>query len=119
MDNLMAELHVALTAGEFNLKRLLQYAPPTDWRPDEVGQVVVGVVSRIKEDSRDDYTFPVLELIDQEGLIIRVRCSAMMLRKQILELSIGAGDVISIEFTGEKVAVTSGRTYKTFTVRKL
>lgn len=117
MPDLMSSLHPALAPGPFDVLALLQHEPPEDWRPT-VGDVVYGVVTSIEVARRDDYTFPVIYMITKRRTLVRVRCSAVMLRKQITEQRIQVGSVMSVRFDGAKTS-QAGREYKTFTVRSL
>lgn len=113
----MSALHPALSPGEFDLVTLLAHEPPIAWRPDKPGDSVIGVVLRMLEGRRSDYTFPILELMDSTGRVIRVRASAMVLKNKIADLGVGPGSIIEITLTGKKVAQKSGREYRTFDVK--
>lgn len=117
MPTLMETLHPANSPGEFDLVTLLNHDPPVAWRPSEPGDSVLGVVLRMMEANRADYTFPMLELMDSQGRVIRVRASAMVLKNKIHDLGIGPGMVIQITLTGKKVSQSSGREYRTFDVK--
>lgn len=119
MDEIMSQLHPALSPGPFDLATLLKLDPPQDWKPEEEGDTIMGFVHKITTATRDDYSFPVLELIDSNGLVWRVRCSSMILKNAITDLKIVPGNIVSITYDGSKKSQSSGRTYKLHTVRKL
>lgn len=119
MTDIMSALHPALQPGPFDLATLLAHKPPQDWKPLEEGDSVMGFVHKIETATRDDYSFPVMEIIDSTGLVWRVRCSSMILKNAVTDLNIGPGDIVSVRYDGTKQSQSSGRTYKLHTVRKL
>lgn len=119
MADLMSKLHPSLSPGEFDIIELLNHEPPMDWRPSEIGELIAGVVSMMDTGKRDNYTFPVMYLMTADGRLMRVRCSAMMLKKQITEQRIGTGSIVSVRYSGSAVGLASGREYRKFVVRSL
>jgi hypothetical protein len=116
MKPLMSQLHPALS-GPFDVVALLEHAPPEDWRPEEEGEEVRGTVTSMEIETRDWGSFPVLCLVSR-GRIIRVRCSAMMLKTQVVEQRIGVGSEVWIRFDGSALS-KNNMTYRRFTVRSL
>lgn len=110
----MSLLHPKLEPGEFNLVKLLEHKPPITWRPEEVGEFIIGCVHRVLTARRRDYEFPVLEMLVGTGDVVRVNCSTVMLRNAIEDVK--PGNVVRIEL-GEKKVSRAGREYKTHKVQ--
>jgi len=114
-------LHPALS-GSFDLHILLRFPPPQDWRPEEPGEQLVGIVWKVYEDSfrRDTgtYSFPVLCVMDAEQRLWRVSCSAVSLKNQVSDLGVGRGSLVAITFSGRATS-RAGREYRKYQMEKL
>lgn len=117
MEEIMSILHPALAPGPFDLGVLLEHEPPITWRPKKEGDAIVGVVIRLLEGQRDTYTFPILELMNAKGQLIRVRASAMTLRNKLEDLNVKLGMVVEIVYKETKISQSSGREYRLFDVK--
>ena|SRR5690349_23326729 len=94
---------------------------PIRWRPAQVGEAVSGTVVRV-EQFRSSYAdsdgqaplHPVLIVETADGER-EVMCSPRVLKEAIIELRPAPGDVVTIEFRGERSS-RAGRRFKDFRV---
>ncbi len=116
MNDIMSELHPALPPGPFDLRELLEHEPPITWRPKKDGEFVIGVVLREFEGSRGNYTYPIIELMNSKGRLVRVRASAKTLRSKLEELGVKPGMLIKITLVGLRES-RAGYEYRLFDVK--
>ena len=118
MSELMNRLS-PLLSGPFDLKKLLEYDPPTQWRPKVKGESLSGLVWKKTDEAfkrnGDYYAFKVLHILDSEQRLWKLSCSPVTLKKQDEKLGIRVGHLVACTFmgTGE---TDEGRTYKKFTL---
>jgi hypothetical protein len=108
------QLHPLIPAGEFDLTTLLEYEPPTRWRP-EPGEKVVGELDRIVEKTSFGHAAPTIYLLvpAEDGAEVRyltVRASGVVLRGAVGELNPAPGERIAIKFEGMRES-GEGRKY--------
>jgi hypothetical protein len=103
------QLHPLVPAGEFDLDTLLQYDPPTRWRP-EPQEKLVGELARIAEKVSFGQPAPTLYVLVEGDRYLTVRASGVVLRGAIDELKPAVGEQVAIKFEGMRESA-AGRRY--------
>jgi len=95
-------LHPLIPPGPFDLAMLLEYEPPTRWRP-EPEEKVVGELVRIAEKTSFGRAAPTLYLLVDERYVT-VRASGVVLRGALDELKPKTGDRVAVKFEGMRTS---------------
>ena len=86
------QLHPLVPAGEFDLDTLLQYDPPTRWRP-EPQEKLIGELARIAQKVSFGQPAPTLYVLVEDDRYMTVRASGVVLRGAVAELKPAVGAV--------------------------
>lgn len=103
------QLHPLIQPGEFDLDTLLQYDPPTRWRP-EPQEKLVGELARIAEKVSFGQPAPTLYVLVEDGQYLTVRASGVVLRGALEELKPTVGERVAFKFEGFRESA-EGRRY--------
>lgn len=111
MPALMGVLHPDIDDQQFDLTVLAQYEPPVDWIPEE-GETLRGTVTHRLTTRIKGSEFPMLYIMGEDAVFYRVRCSALVYRKNVEEKNIREGHDVAITYHGMKTSQNTGREYK-------
>jgi hypothetical protein len=113
----MAESTVSTHDIEDLLEQLdKEPARGNEWKPETEGDTILGTVSSFEHPKTKDGRFlPVLILETEDGPT-RVAVLHSVLKNELLERGVQAGDRLAIRYVGKKIAEKSGRSYVAYRV---
>jgi hypothetical protein len=110
MTTEMPHLHPLIPPGPFDLATLLEFEPPTRWRP-EPEEKVLGELVRIAEKTSFGRAAPTLYLLvppderdDPSARYLTVRASGVVLRGALDELKPRDGERLAVKFEGMRTS---------------
>lgn len=113
----MPLLHPHIPAGSFELGELLEFEPPTRWRP-EPGERVQGTLVKIDERSSFGKPAPTMFVLVppnaediHEHRYVVVRASGVVLRGAVDELKPTPGEEIALKYEGKRKTSDGTREY--------
>lgn len=89
------------------------------WKP-RPGQVLEGAVVRSTVEPTKYGGRPVLHIVDDTGMMWKVRCFAVRLRKDVEKMKVRQGDIVEIHYDGLKEFIThqgESRRYHDYAIR--
>jgi hypothetical protein len=102
MTTTAPQLHPLVPPGPFDLEALLEFEPPTRWRP-EPGEKVIGELVRTAEKTSFGRAAPTLYLLVDDRYVT-VRASGVVLRGALDELRPNPGEPVAIKFEGMRTS---------------
>jgi len=122
MTTTMPQLHPHIPAGSFDLAALLEYEPPTRWRP-EVGDKVIGQLVKLEDRVSFGRSAPTLFVLvppvpdsPHDELYITVRASGVVLRGGLEALDPRPGEDIALKYEGMRLTADGAREYAYYRV---
>jgi len=106
---------------DFNLLDTIEEDSAEGWVPDEVGEGIQGVVTKVSETKSDfsDEMAPTVTIETKEGNSFRIIGYGAVLRREILDADPKPGDLFAVKYFGEKAIKKgkwTGKNYKHYGV---